>query len=195
MISKDERIRYQRKLRPYLAISLALFLAGGVLGALAITYSPHVAEYFNQDVADFVKLFRALPKVELAAAIFLNNAIKALLVIIGGLALGLFPAIFLFANGAALGFALSGSIRSRGVIITLLAILPHGIFELPAILLATSMGLLLGACVIKKVFRRGETSISSELALALKFFVRLVIPLLVIAALVEAFLTSVLATK
>jgi stage II sporulation protein M len=117
-----------------------------------------------------------------------------LLVIVGGIALGLFPVIFLLANGAALGFVLSASMRSRGVLTALLAILPHGIFELPAILLATSMGLLLGGCAIKKLFRPGEISISSELALALRFFVRIVVPLLVIAALVEAFLTSLLVT-
>jgi stage II sporulation protein M len=194
MISKDERVHYRRKLRPYLATSVALFLAGSLLGALATSYAPHIAQYFNQNVAEFVKLFRALPKLELAAAIFLNNTIKALLVVVGGIALGLFPVIFLLANGAALGFVLSASMRSRGVLTALLAILPHGIFELPAILLATSMGLLLGGCAIKKLFRPGEISISSELALALRFFVRIVVPLLVIAALVEAFLTSLLVT-
>ena len=194
MLSKDERVHYQRKLRPYLATSVALFVASGLLGMLATSYVPHIAQYFNQDVAGFVKLFRALPKLGLAVAIFLNNTIKALLVIVSGPVLGLFPVIFLLANGAALGFVLSVSIRSRGVLTALLAILPHGIFELPAILLATSMGLLLGGSGMKKLFRLGETSIRSELALALKFFVRIVVPLLVIAALVEAFLTSVLVT-
>lgn len=192
MISKDERIHYQRQLRPYLVTSVALLLVGGILGALAIAYSPHIAQYFHQDLADFVKLFRALPKLELAGAIFLNNAIKALLVIIGGLAVGLFPAIFLLANGAALGFVLSGSIQSRGVATALLAILPHGVFELPAILLASSMGLLLGGCAIKKLRHAGDVPISGELALALKFFAGIVAPLLFIAALVEAFVTSAL---
>jgi stage II sporulation protein M len=194
MLTKDERLHYQRKLRPFLATSIALFVAGGLLGALATTYAPHITRYFNQDVAEFVKLFRALPKLALAAAIFLNNTIKSLLVIVGGLALGFFPVIFLLANGAALGFVLSASMPSRGVLNVLLAILPHGIFELPAILLATSMGLLLGGCAIKKLFRLGEISIRSELALALRFFVRIVVPLLVIAALVESFLTSILVT-
>jgi stage II sporulation protein M len=133
-----------------------------------------------------------LPKVQLAAAIFVNNTIKALLVIIGGLAFGLFPVIFLLANGAALGFVLSVSMRSRGALTALLAILPHGIFELPAIFLATSMGLLLGRRAIRKLLSSGEISIRNEFTLALRFFVWIVVPLLVIAALVESFLTSVL---
>lgn len=194
MLSKDERLHYQRKLGPYLATSVALFVAGAILGALATSFAPHIAQYFNQNVAEFVKFFRALPKLALAVAIFLNNSIKALLVVVGGLALGIFPVIFLLANGAALGFVLAASMQSRGVLNALLAIVPHGIFELPAILLATSMGLLLGRCAIKQFFGSSETSISTELALALKFFARIVVPLLVIAALVEAFFTSILVT-
>jgi len=192
MIAKEEWAHYPRKLRFYLATSVALFLFGGLLGALIIAYSPFIAQYFNQDVADFVKLFRGLPKLELAAAIFCNNLIKSLLVIVGGLALGLIPVIFLLANGAALGFVLSGSIQSRGIITTLLAILPHGVFWRPAVLLSTSMGLLLGGCAIKKLLHAGEVTIGSELALGLKFFVRIVVPLLFIAALVEAFVTAAL---
>jgi stage II sporulation protein M len=194
LIPKNERLRYCRKLRPFLAVSIALFIAGAALGTLAAFYAPQVSVYFNQNVADFVKLFRALPKLQLAAAIFLNNALKSLLVVLGGIAFGLFPVIFLFANGAALGLVLSASMRSRGVLPALAAILPHGIFELPAIFLATSMGLLLGSSAIKRLFGRTDISIRSELGLALKFFSRVIVPLLLIAAIVEAFLTSVVVT-
>ena len=192
MISKDERVHYQRKLRPYFMTSVCILAGSGLLGAVAKAYAPDTSQYFDQNIAEFVRLFRALPKLELAGAIFLNNTLKALFVLLGGIALGILPVIFIFANGAAVGFVLYGSIESRGLLTALLAILPHGIFELPAVLLATSMGLLLGRSSIKKLFGGGETTISGELALALKFFVKIVVPLLFIAALVEAFVTSVL---
>lgn len=188
---KDERLHYQRKLRPYLVASIAILAAGGLFGAVAKSYAPDASRYLNENMEGFFKLFRALPKLELAGAIFLNNTLKALLVMVGGIALGILPVIFLVANGAAVGFVLYGSMESRGLLIALLAVLPHGIFELPAILLATSMGLLLGRSSIKKLFG-SEVAIANELALALKFFVRIVVPLLFIAALVEAFVTSVL---
>jgi len=172
--------------------SVCILAGGGLLGAVAKSYAPDTSRYFDENIAGFVRLFRALPKLELAAAIFLNNTIKALLVTVGGAALGILPVIFIFANGAAVGFVLYGSIQSQGLLTVLLAILPHGIFELPAVLLAASMGLLLGNYSIKKLFGSGETAIGGELALALKFFVRIVVPLLFIAALVEAFVTSVL---
>jgi stage II sporulation protein M len=189
---KDERLHYQRKLQPYFVTSAAILAVGGLLGAVAKSYAPDASRYLSQNLEGFVKLFRALPKLELAGAIFLNNALKALLVMVGGIALGILPVIFIFANGAAVGFVLYGSMESRGLLTALLAILPHGIFELPAILLATSMGLLLGRSSIKKLFGGGDVAIANELTLALKFFVRIVVPLLFIAALVEAFVTSVL---
>ena len=194
MTPTEERLPYHTQLRPYLAVSVALFIAAALLGCVAAFYIPRVSRFFNQNVAEFVRLFRALPKLQLAAAIFLNNAIKALLVIAGGVAFGVFPVIFILANGAALGIVLAASMRSRGLLPAMVAILPHGIFELPAILLASSMGLLLGGCAIKKLFRRADVSLRSELAIAMRFFARIVLPLLVIAAVVEAFLTSILVT-
>ncbi len=187
----NEAISYWRKLRPYVITSLVLLLSGGALGAAA-AYSPPIARHFEENVTEFVKLFRGLPKIELAAAIFLNNSLKGLLVLVGGIAVGLLPAVFLVANGAALGFVLAASIPSRGLGAALLAIFPHGIFELPAIILATSMGLLLGRRTIDKFFYSSENSIGSELALALKFFLKTVVPLLLFAAIVEAFVTSAL---
>ena len=192
MMLKDERLHYQRKLRPYLVASIAILAAGGLLGAVAKSYVPDASRYLNENIEGFVKLFRALPKLELAGAIFLNNTLKALFVMVGGIALGILPVIFIFANGAAVGFVLYGSMESRGLLTSLLAILPHGIFELPAILFATSMGILLGRSSINKLFGSGEAALANELALGLKFFVRIVVPLLFIAALVEAFVTSVL---
>jgi stage II sporulation protein M len=193
-MSTEERLHYRARLRPYIALSVALFVGAALLGAIAAFYIPHVSRYFNQDVAEFVKLFRALPKPQLAAAIFLNNAVKALLVMAGGVVFGLFPVIFLLANGAALGIVLSASVISRGLLPALLAILPHGIFEIPAILLASSMGLLLGGLAFKKLFRHADISLRSELAVGMRVFARIVVPLLVVAAIVEAFLTSILVT-
>jgi len=65
--------------------------------------------------------------------------------------------------------------------------------ELPAVLLGSSIGLMLGAHSIKQIFRATETTLRSELGRALKFFFAVIVPLLMLAALVEAFVTSVVA--
>jgi stage II sporulation protein M len=191
-MSLQEAIQYLKALRPYMAASITLLALGGVLGALAIPYAPDIAQNINQSVTGFVKLFRELPKPQLALAIFLNNALKTLVVIVGGTLFGLVPVIFLFVNGAALGFVLYLSIGQRGFYQSLLAILPHGVLELPAVLLGTSIGLMLGGYVVKKLSGAAETKIGRELVRAMKFFLTAIVPLLAIAALVEAYVTAAL---
>ena len=191
-MSLKEAVQYLKALRPYLAASITMLVLGGVLGALAIPYAPDIAQNINQSVTGFVKLFRELPKPQLALAIFLNNAIKTLVVIVGGTLFGLVPIIFLLVNGAALGFVLFLSIGQRGLFQSLLAILPHGILELPAVLLGTSIGLMLGTHAVKKFSGTAETKMGKELARAIKFFVTAIVPLLAVAALIESFVTAAL---
>jgi stage II sporulation protein M len=184
-----------KELRPYLFASIGLLASGGVLGAIASQYVPGVANYFEANIAGFTRLFRSLSPLQLAAAIFLNNALKAFMVIIGGLALGTIPVIFLLVNGAALGFVLAHAALGRGLGAALVAILPHGIFEITAILLATSSGLWLARAVANKIFGNREASVSMEFARALKLFLRVVVPLLAFAAIVEAFVTAALVAR
>jgi stage II sporulation protein M len=189
-MSLQECLQYLRTLRPYFATSLTLLVLGSVLGVLAIPYAPDIAQNINQSVTGFVKLFRELAKPQLAVAIFLNNAVKTLVVIVGGVLFGIVPVIFVLVNGAALGFVLYLSIEQRGLFESLLAILPHGILELPAVLLGTSTGLKLGGYAVKKVFGDAQIAMGRELAWAMKFFLAVIVPMLAIAALVESFVTS-----
>ena len=75
-------------------------------------------------------------------------------------------------------------------------ILPHGIAELPAVILATGMALRLGAAVISPP---SGLSLRQGLLLALadwiKVFVFLVLPLLGVAAVLEVWLTPWIVTR
>ena len=194
-MTAQEEYEYLRRLPSYFVSSVTLLMVGGLIGIAAISYYPGFARQFEDSLGEFVRIFRDLPKLQLAGAIFLNNALKTLLVILFGTLLGLIPALFLVVNGAALGIAISVSMQSRGLWPSLLALLPHGVLELPAILLGTSIGLMLGRHAIKKLFGTAETTLRSEIARAIKFFVAVIVPLLIAAALVEAFVTPVLANS
>src|SRR6266498_1941917 len=100
----------------------------------------------------------------------------------------------IFGNGIVIGVIFSLSVQMRGVWLSLLSIVPHGLLELPAVFLGTSIGLMVGSRVMKQFFRPPETTIGSELVQGLRFFITVILPLLFIAALVEAFLTSALVT-
>ena len=184
---------YLRRLRIYLAASVFLFGLGALIGTATIFYFPGIARYVEASVGGFVKIFRGLPPLQLAGAIFLNNAIKTLLVIALGVLFGVATVFFLVVNGAALGIVFYLSVHSRGWLSSLLVIVPHGVLELPAVLLGASIGLLLGRHSINRLLGKAETSLGSELARALSFFIVIIIPLLVLAALIEAFVTPILA--
>lgn len=193
-MSRDgkERVHYLRELRPYLIASLLLIGSGMLLGILSLLYAPGFAQQLRGSVAQFVKTFIGLPKLYLALAIFLNNSLKSLLAIVLGMFFGVLPVFLLLLNGCMIAIVFYLSVQSRGLWTSLLAILPHGMFELPAVLLGTSIGLRLGLHTIRRLFGTAETTIGQELHLAFQCFFTFIIPLLVVAAFIEAFITTAL---
>ncbi|URN96230.1 MAG: stage II sporulation protein M [Candidatus Pristimantibacillus lignocellulolyticus] len=88
------------------------------------------------------------PTLTLIMVIFLNNAIKSVLVIFLGAFFGLFPIFFLLVNGMILGFiiqlSLEGTIDISVWDLIFKTLLPHGILEIPALIVAGAYGLRLG---------------------------------------------------
>ena len=140
-MNRNERRAYLRELRPYLIASIIFFAIGTAIGAAVASRFPGLADQFGDSIAGFLKTFRDLPKAQLAAAIFLNNSVKTLAAILLGLAVGIVPALFLVVNGVVLGVVFFLSSYSRGVWLSLLSILPHGIIELTGVFLGTAIGL------------------------------------------------------
>ena len=190
IMSREERRAYRAQLAPYLCASLVFFLVGAGAGLVIVNEMPDLANRFVENLAGFVKGFAGMAPWQLAIAIFLNNSIKTLIAILLGTLFGIVPCIFLLANGAALGLALSLSIQSRGLWISLVSIVPHGVIELPAVFLGTSVGLLLGMRTLRRLGARPETPIGAEIGLGIRYFCAVIAPLLLLAALVEAFVTA-----
>lgn len=190
-----EQSRYIRELGPYFVASVLLMTTGLLFGVATSTDAPKLASARGEALAEFAKLFLGLSKPYLALAIFLNNGVKTLAVIlVGGLG-GILPFVFLLVNGYVLGIVLQASVQSKGWLAFFLAIVPHGLLELPAILMGTSIGLMLGLRAIKQIFGRGEKAIAVELARGLRFFLIIIVPLLLVSALIEAFITSSVVSK
>jgi len=112
------------------------------------------------------------------AVLFLNNSFTCFLDIILGPLIGVFPLFSAFINGGLLGWFA----KEQGLII-FLAIVPHGMFEIPAFLLSAAIGLRLGREVLK---RKGDRDLKKELRNGLRVFLILILPLLFIAALIES---------
>lgn len=161
---------------------LAIFLISAYIGYL-----------FNGDVVEEIfKEFGSianLDPISLFVVIFLNNSLKSLLAILLGFFFGIFPIFFVSVNGYILGAVFSIK-KDLGLIKLLLAILPHGIIEIPAILIASSYGVHLGYRFALALFKNKE--FKPYLFKALKVYFKVVLPMLLIAAFIETFITPAL---
>ncbi|MGP3667359.1 MAG: stage II sporulation protein M [Candidatus Bathyarchaeota archaeon] len=126
--------------------------------------------------------------------ILVNNAFKCLLVIPLGVLLVVPPVVFIMFNGFLLGALTCLSVEKlgeAGFFYILVAITPHGIFEIPAVFLSSALSVRVGLTALLKL--KGENvSIGSELKKDLKVYLYKILPLLAVAAVVEAFITPVI---
>lgn len=90
-----------------------------------------------------------LPHYLVFLVIFLNNSIKAFLAIILGVLL-IPPIFFVLTNGFILGIVVGVKGAELGLIKTLMMILPHGIIEIPAMIVSAAYGTEVGIAVLKK---------------------------------------------
>ncbi|MBF2098480.1 MAG: stage II sporulation protein M [Gloeomargaritaceae cyanobacterium C42_A2020_066] len=120
--------------------------------------------------------------------IMVNNLTVALRAAAGGVTAGLFTTYVLFFNGLILG-GIARLVADANLAYPFWAfVLPHGSLELPAIILAGGAGLLLGrALLIPGRFQRGAAlRVYGSLAAQLLYAV---IPLLVVAGVIEGFVS------
>lgn len=174
---------YLRSLRAPFIASLVLFLLFiGIGYSLGSTFPGLMKE-----IERFLGGFKGYGPFRLVALIFLNNSAKALLAILLGPLLAIFPLLLSAGNGLILGVVGFNSVNSNGIGFVLASVLPHGVLEIPAILLSTAIGIRLGLETIKKI--RGKGKIIRELKRGLRFFFHRILLLLLLAAFVEVFVT------
>ncbi len=136
--------------------------------------------------------------------ILFNNVFSSVSMMVLGLLFAFFPIYGLWTNGVLLGFMLKKAAVAgiHPVQLFLAGILPHGLFELPAVVFAASIGIRYGVLVLRSlgmVWRSdGRERVKQDWSRCLKQFplaVLTVVGLLVIAAFVESVITPILLQK
>ncbi|VVB79950.1 Stage II sporulation protein M [uncultured archaeon] len=120
--------------------------------------------------------------------IFLNNLQSSFLGMILGVFFGVFPVVIAVINGYVLGFVASIAVGSGGIG-SLWRIFPHGIFELPAVFISLGLGIKLSTFILKK---KKFDSLKEFFWEGLRVFLFVIIPLLIIAAIIEGSLIFLL---
>ena len=123
--------------------------------------------------------------------IFLNNGIKALAIIFLGVLLGIPPLLFIGLNGFIVGSVGSALESALGWKYVMASVVPHGVIEVPMLLLATALGLTLGMESFKWLTRR-ESQVKLQLSECLKVYLKWILPGIAIAAVIETFVTNLL---
>ena len=147
---------------------------------------PEVVDFIKQFIEDILKQTQGLGTWQMIVFILNNNLSSAFFSMIFGLILGIFPVLTAFTNGYILGFVADKVIAIEGISV-LWRLAPHGIFEIPALIISLALGTKLGFFItagrdkIKKEFLR-------RLQESLRVFLFIIMPLLIIAAIIEGIL-------
>ncbi len=124
---------------------------------------------------------------DLFAFVVANNASKSLLFMLLGLLGGIPPLLFVVLNGFFVGWVAWSLSSTSSLTYVVAGLTPHGIIEIPTILLSMAMGMALGYALLNKL--RGRGGFGMEVRYALFLFINRIIPLLILAAIIEVTVT------
>ena len=183
-------IRY----RTWLIIAIALFGVGIVSGLAA---PPSIVNLLSEEITaleEFASLLAPLPQFLVFAIIFLKNTSTLLLSFILSPILCLVPILALTLNGWLIGFVSNVIVQETSLWFLIAGLLPHGVFELPALILGEAAALSFGTVAILALFKKERRKLLvPNLRQNLKYLL-IAFALLLPAAIMETFVTPLLLT-
>ena len=184
-------------------LSLAVTLAGCAFGGLAIAFDPdakpvlmpfsHLLEDPAKRVADEEKAVADRlqgHKTGFSAELMTHNTRVSIFTLALGMTWGIGTIIMLFYNGVILGAVAVDYIRAGQTKFLLGWLMPHGVVEIPAILIAGQAGLLLAFALIGRGSRTPMRARLREISSDLTTLIFGVALMLVWAGFIEAFLSQ-----
>lgn len=172
-------IDFLKSSKNFIYYSLWIFLFFVLVG-----FFVPLPDVFQQKIFEFLQELalktQGFGLFEITSFIFFNNFLSGFNGIFFGVLLGVFPIFASVLNGYILGFVGNLVVSSQGFF-HLWRILPHGIFELPAIFISFGLGIRLGFYWIRKE----KDSFKKLFFESLRAFFFIVVPLLIIASIIE----------
>ncbi len=192
--------------RTWIAAAAAIFLLGCLAGFVGARAAPERALQIAEPVFSQLETLAAQvlatdnPLVR-SGLIFANNARASVLTLLLGSGFGLVPLSALLANGSLIGLLIGLSTGTplpalpalpRDPVFFAVALLPHGVIELPAVLVIAAWGLKLGLAPWLPSAAGARGTVWRTTAREALQILALVVVLLLIAAVIEANLTLAL---
>jgi stage II sporulation protein M len=177
----------KRNIPLYVVILSALFVASCLLGFFAPI--PGKRDLYDTLLNSYLP-FLTLAPWKMFFVILLNNSAKSFVVLLSGILFGLVPLFAVATNGYILGIAYLFTSRGVGYVQAAKTVLPHGVLEIPAIILSASYGLWLGVTFFHRIRQRNLVGFGDQVRHAIRMFFFIVFPLFILAALIETVLIS-----
>ncbi|MFH1651785.1 MAG: stage II sporulation protein M [Chloroflexota bacterium] len=179
------------RFRWWVVIAAGLFFSGFALG---LTVTQPLAELLGGDIARLRELAGILTPFTFGTAVFiyLKNVTALLVSFAFSPLLCLMPIISMLLNGWLIAFIAAMVVSQRSLGFVLAGILPHGVFELPALILGGAAALNFGVAMMRAVVLP-----DARLELLPKFkqnlkYLGIAALLLLPAAIIETFITPLL---
>ncbi|WP_018131488.1 stage II sporulation protein M [Effusibacillus pohliae] len=180
--------------RGYIGFSLILFVLGLLIGVVFFeTLHGFLKQYLEkiQSLASGAKD----DHLNLAWLIFKNNLLASFGLLVSGIFLSIFAINGIVLNGMVVGYALvlmgkTGQVPVWALV--LLGILPHGVLEIPAFLLAGAMGIKLGYMWLRPIAGKSRWSSFRHAFAETLNVTPVIVGLLLGAAAMEGFVTPAL---
>jgi len=188
---------FAKNLRQLFFIYLGLFILLTVFSMVLFASNPDMANTYYQEI---MKLFEGKDILnssgfDLYALILVNNIRAGGMIILSGLIPFLFLPIFSFVSNAMILGVMGAvfQINEIGLVPFFAGILPHGILEIPALVLATILGIHICQKLVKVILRRAAPGEFKQAFLAVvRIFLLWMLPLFAIASGIETFITPLL---
>lgn len=179
-----ERINFLKESKNYVFAITGIFIFFAFVGFIY----PHLLEdRLLELIKQLREMFVGKNLFETIALIFFNNLKASLFSIVFGIVFGILPLFSAIANGYLVGFVAEKAVAEGGILV-LWRLLPHGIFELPAVLISMGLGLKIGFEIFNK---NSNKKLKRNFRESIKIFLSVVLPLLAIAALIEGALVFI----
>ncbi|MGE5285024.1 MAG: stage II sporulation protein M [Actinomycetota bacterium] len=174
--------RFDRTIQPYLLVLALIFVASFLAGTFVPSHAARrMTEMFQAMAGDYRELSGGM----LFFNILVQNVMVTIFVILSGVIVGIIPAFAVGSNGFGLGVLFRQATDVSGYSKAALKVLPYGVFEIPALLIAASYGLWLGMTVVRRIRGKESASLKLRLEHAFRRYFAVVFPLLVVAAAIE----------
>ena len=137
----------------YIYFIFGLFLLFGLIGFL---FPIFFEEQIIEMVKGLIEKTYGLNTYELIAFIFTNNILSSFFAMILGIVFGIFSMFTIILNGYVIGFVGNLAVVEGGIFV-LWRLLPHGIFEIPAIMISAGLGLKIGFSLVYDFVKKIKT--------------------------------------